>query len=123
MGPGVEDQAQGRFLAVKVGRENLNDDLGITAADSFDGESKMLRSPIREIVAGDCRDDNVLELQALNRFRHALGFIHLQSEGLGGGNRAKTACAGTMLACDHESRGALAPALPAIRALRALAHS
>ena len=63
----------------------------------------------------------MLQSHAPDRFRDALGFILFQRKRLRGADRAKAAGTRATFARDHHGRGALAPAFPAVRALRALA--
>ena len=63
----------------------------------------------------------MLESETLNAFGYALRFIQLERKGFGCIHRAKAASTGAAVASDHKSSCAPAPALPAIRALSALA--
>ena len=82
----------------------------------------MLCATVLEIIASHRGDDDMLELQAANRLGDTLRFVNLQRERFRGRDRAKTAGAGAAFACDHECGRSLAPALPAVRTLRALAN-
>src|ERR1044071_4043759 len=63
----------------------------------------------------------MLEPEPPDGFGDALRLVFFQGEGLGSTDRAKTARPCATFAGDHHCRGALAPAFPAIWALRALA--
>ncbi len=81
----------------------------------------MFRAAILQIVARDGGNDDVFELQSSHGFGDALRFVFLERERFRGADRAKAAGPGAAFARDHHRRGALAPAFPAIRALRAFA--
>ena len=118
---GVEHELDAPILRVKIGDEHFDDDRRIHLADGADGAREMFRAAIFQIIARDRGDDDVLELHPPNGFRDALRFVFLERERFRGRDRAKAAGAGAAFARDHHSRGALAPAFPAVRALRALA--
>ena len=63
----------------------------------------------------------MLESETLNALSYALRFIQLEGKGFSCIHRAKAAGTGASVAGDHKRGSASAPALPAIRALGALA--
>ena len=81
----------------------------------------MIRPAIGEIIARHGGDDDMLEPEALHPLSHTLGFILLERERFRRIHRAKTAGSGATVSSNHESGRAAAPALPAVRALRAFA--
>ena len=64
----------------------------------------------------------MLQSHSPDGFGDPLRLVFLERERLRGLHRAKSAGARAALARDHHGRGALAPAFPAIRALRAFAN-
>ena len=82
----------------------------------------MIRAAVFQIVARHRGDDDVFQFHPAHRFGDALRFVLFQRKRFRGGHRAKTAGARATIARDHHRRGALAPAFPAIRALRAFAN-
>ena len=64
----------------------------------------------------------MFQIHPAHGFSDALRFIGFQREWFGRSDCAKSARAGATITGDHESSGALAPAFPAVRALRALAN-
>ena len=94
---------------------------GVHLAHGLDGACEMIRAAVFQVVARHGRNDDMLELHPPHRFGHALRFVFLQGERLRGADRAKAARARATIARDHDRGCALAPAFPAVRALRALA--
>ena len=82
----------------------------------------MIRAAVLQIVARDGGDDDMLQFHPAHGFGHALRFVFFQRERFGGRDRAKSAGARAAIARDHHGRGPLAPAFPAVRALRAFAN-
>ena len=87
-----------------------------------DGPSEMIRAAVLQIVARDRGDDDVFQFHPAHRFGDALRFVFFQRKRFRRCDRAKSAGARAAIARDHHRRGALAPAFPAIRALRAFAN-
>src|SRR3954462_2942153 len=82
----------------------------------------MLSAAILEIVASDRGDDDVFEFHSLNCFRDALRLVFFQSVRLRRGYSAESAGPGAAIPRDHHGGCSLAPAFPAIGALRTLAN-
>ena len=81
----------------------------------------MLSAAVGDVIAGNRRDDDVLEIHSPDSLGHALRFILLEGERLGRVDRTESAGTRAPVSRDHHGRGATAPALPTIRALGALA--
>ena len=122
MRPGLHHRQQRLIAAVEVGHQNLQRDPRHRLAHRFHGLRKMQRTAIGQVIACHRRDHHMIEAQPLHRLRHALRFIGLQREGLGGLDRTKPTGPRAALTGNHESGRALAPALPTIGALRLLAN-
>src|SRR5712692_1679403 len=82
----------------------------------------MIRAAVFQIVARDGGDHDMLQLHPYHRFGHALRFVVFQSERFRRCHCAKSACPRATIARDHERGGALAPAFPAVGALRAFTN-
>ena len=82
----------------------------------------MLRPAVFQIVACNRGDHDMLQLHSPHRFGDALRFVSFKRERLRRRYRAKSARARTAIARDHERGGALAPAFPAVGALRAFTN-
>ena len=121
LGAGVEHGFQTIALRVEIRHEHLDDDARVHRAHRADRLREVVRAAVPQVVPRDGGDDDVFEPEPLDGLGHALGFVDLQREGLGRGHRAKTAGARAAFPGDHEGGGALAPAFPAVGALRALA--
>ena len=119
---GIEHDLDAPILRVKIGHEHFDDDRRIHLADRANRAREMIRAAIFQIVARDRGDDDMFQLHPPHRFGDALRFVFLEGERLRGRDRAKSAGARAAFARDHHRRGALAPAFPAVRALRALAN-
>ena len=121
MGRRIDDHAKRVLLAVEVGCQDLDDDRGIHVPYGLDRAGKMLGAAVGNVIAGNCRDDDVLELHAAHGLGDSLGLIVLEREGLGRVDGAESAGPGASIPGDHQGGGAAAPALPPVRALGALA--
>src|SRR4051794_23087638 len=64
----------------------------------------------------------MFQIHPAHGLRDSLRFVVFEREWLRRCHRAKSASARATIASDHESSGALAPAFPSIRTLRALAN-
>ena len=113
---------QGVVLAIEVGNENLDRDGGHGFAHGFDRARKVLGTTVGDVVTRDGGDDDVIEAHAFGGFGHALRLVRLQREGFGRFDGAEAAGARAAVTGNHEGGGALAPALPAVWALRLLTH-
>ena len=89
---------------------------------ALNGAREMFSAAVFQIIACNRGDDDVLQFQPPDGFGDSLRFIFLEREWLCRAHRAKSAGAGAAFARDHHGRGALAPAFPAIWALRAFAN-
>ena len=82
----------------------------------------MIGATVLQIVARDRGNDDVLQIHPLHCLGDALWLVVFQREWFRCCDCAKSACPRATIASDHESSGTLAPAFPAIRALRAFAN-
>ena len=82
----------------------------------------MIRSAIAQIVAGHRGDDNVFEPETTGGFGDAGRLVGFERERFGCADGAEAAGAGAMIAGDHESSRAPAPAFPMVGAFGALAN-
>ena len=122
VGRGVEHDLDAPILSVKIGHQHFDDDLRIHFANGVDGPREMIRAAVLQIVARDRGDDDMFQLHPPHGFGDPLRFIFFQRKRFRRGDRAKSAGARATIARDHHRRRALAPAFPAIRALRAFAN-
>src|SRR5687767_8751152 len=114
---GRQDVLDRVILVEKVRHEDFNDDAWICRAHRFDGLPEMFSTAVIKVIAGHGRDDNVLEVHTARGFGDALRFVEFKRQGFGGAHGTETARPGATIAGDHERGGALAPALPMVRAL------
>ena len=122
IGTGVEDDFDAPILCVKIRNQHFNNDRGIHLTNGSDCSGKMTCPTIFQIVARHRCDHDVFQFHPTHRFGNALRLVFLQSKWFRGRHRAKTAGARAPISCDHHRRRALAPALPAIRTVRAFAN-
>src|SRR4051812_27854361 len=107
---------------MEIGNQNLNNNGWIHLTDGLDHARKMISAAVLEIVSGHRRDDHMFELHPAHRFSYAGGFIFLEGKRFRGSNCTETASPGASVAGNHHGRCTLAPALPSIGALSALAN-
>ena len=98
-----------------------------TAIEHYGRKKVVLRGIMNEInnrnaVGPKCGVcwvcDEVVQAEPLGGLGDSLRLTGIERQRLGGFDRAETAGTGTAIAGDHESRGATAPALPTVGALR-----
>ena len=77
---------------------------------------------VLQVVAIDRRDDDVVQLELLDRVGHPLGLLRVHRSWASVRHRAVGAGACADVAQDHEGRGPVIPALADVRASRFLAH-
>ena len=94
---------------------------GALAADRADGLGDVLGAAVREVVAVDGGDDDVVEAELLHRHGDAAGLEDVERVGPAGGDVAEGAAAGADLAHDHHGGVALGPALADVGAAGLLA--
>src|SRR5436190_14731073 len=82
----------------------------------------MICAAVFQIVARDGSAHAVFQINPAHGCGDALWFVAFKFEWFRRRYRAKSARPRATIACDHESSGALAPAFPTIRALRAFAN-
>ena len=121
VGPGGHDHTQGRFLAVEVGDQDLHAHAGAGVAQPADRLGEDAGTAVVEVVAGDARDDDVLEPKSSNRLGHAPGLVQVVDRRLAGLDGTEPAGPGADISQDHDRGRALVPALPDVRAVRLLA--
>ena len=85
-------------------------------------QTEVIRAAIPEIVTSDRRDHDMFQIHPAHRCGDPLRFVFFESKWFRRRHSAKPARARATVASDHESRGALAPAFPSVRTLRALAN-
>ncbi len=120
-GAASSDDLDAPLLGVEIGHQDLDNDRRVHRPNGFDGARKMIRAAILKIIPRDSGNDDMLQTHPTDGLSDALRFVLFQRQRFGGADRAKPTGAGAALACNHHRRGALAPAFPAVRALRALA--
>lgn len=114
---GLHDQLQGPVAVVEIGDEHFDDGVRIEGADGFDGAFEMVGAAVFEVIASHRGDDDVAKFHAVGGFGDALRFVFFEGVGFGGFDGAEATGASAFFAGDHEGRGAVAPAFPAIWAL------
>lgn len=122
VGAGVEHDLDTPVLRVEIGDEHFDDDRRIHLADCVDRPCKMVRAAVFEIIARHCGDDHVFQTHSAHRFRDTLRLVFFQRKRLRGADCAEPTGASAAFAGDHHGCSALAPAFPAVGALRALAN-
>ena len=116
VGPGVDDHLKGSLVASEVAHENLYRKIGAGVADSDDGFSPEGSPPIRQVVAVDAGDDDVLEVCPAEGVGDPAGFFEVGGGGFPGFDIAEPAGPGAGVAEDHDGGDASGPALPHIGA-------
>src|ERR1041385_7385943 len=104
----------GFIAVVEVRREDFDDRVRIERPHCLDGAAEMIRATIREVVARDGSNHDMIEPHPSRGFGDALGFVGFESKRPGCGYRAKPARPGATVAGDHERGGASAPAFPMV---------
>src|ERR1051326_3012574 len=82
----------------------------------------MVCAAVEQVITSHSCDNDVPQLHTTGSFRHARRFIFVQWKRASGGNGAKAAGPRAMVAGNHESSGALAPAFPVVGTFGALAN-
>jgi len=90
--------------------------------DLADAAGEDLGAAVRQIVAVDAGDHDVLQAHLRHRVGEAGGLAQVQGGRGPMGHRAIGAVAGAYVAEDHERGGVVLPALPDVGAVRLLAH-
>src|SRR6266446_33228 len=122
VGANGENAVQRVPVAAKIGDQDFDFASGNAAADFFDCTRKNFGAAIRLVVAIDAGDYGVAQAHAGDSFGDAKGFIFIgRADRFSGRNRAKTAGAGTDIAKNHESGGAVFPAFAHVGAAGAFA--
>ena len=108
---------------LEIGRERLDGSARVEPLDLTHAGCKVRRATIRQVVAIDRRQHDVLEAHQLHGARGVGGFVGVEPAArVAGVDGAETAGARAHLAHQHDRRGARVPALADVRALGFLAH-
>jgi hypothetical protein len=75
---GVEHDAQRRFVALEVGNQDLEPAVGNSRACLFNRSRELRGSEIRQIVAVDRGDDDVIETERVDRTRDFDWFVRVR---------------------------------------------
>ena len=119
---GIEHDLDAPILRVKIRNEHFDDDRRIHLANRCDRAREMIGAAVLQVIARDSSDNDMFQFHPAHRLGYALRFVFFQRERFRRCHGAKSARARATVAGDHESGCALAPAFPAVRALRALAN-
>jgi hypothetical protein len=122
IGPRLKNTLEWFVFAVEIRHKNFDDDFRIQRADGLDGFAKMIGTTVGKVITRNSGDHDMLEAEAFHPLRDALRLIFFEGERLGGIDGAKSTSPRATITCDHKSSSSPAPALPAIRALRAFAN-
>ncbi len=119
---GVDHNLQRFVETLEVRDQDFNPATGGQLADLADGLSENARAAQVVVVAIHAGHDRMLEAESCDRFGNPARFVPLNRTGLAFGDGAKSAAPGTNISQQHESRGALIPALSDVGTLRRFAH-
>ena len=119
--PGRHHRSERRFLAVEIGDQHLHAHARAGDSQPADRLGEDARPAVVQVVASHARDDDVVQVQLLQRLRDPARLIEVVDERLAGLHGAEPAGTGTRVAEDHHGRGPLVPTLAHIRAVRFLA--
>ncbi len=114
--------AQRLFLALEVGREDLDARARRLQANLADHLDKRLRGAQVVVVAVDAGDDRMRQPKLRHRIRDAARLVEVDRLRPALGHRAKAAAPRAQVAEHHERGGLLVPALANVGAVRGLAH-
>ena len=127
MGSGIQHAGHSIVIAAEVRRQDFHAGAGEGCPDLAYRFGEMMRPAIFEVVTVDAGDDHVLQLHFGGHARYVGGLRrikpHVVLRGVGFGNGAKAATAGTPVPQDHERGGAAVEALVDVRTARRLADS
>ena len=90
VGTGVEDDAEGRLVALAVGDEHLDGRARAAPADRRDRLGEGGRPAVGEVVAGHGRHDRVRQAHTLDRLGHATGLVGVERRADGSCRRDRT---------------------------------
>jgi len=121
VGTGIEHSLNAGIIGMKIRDEHFDDNGRIHFLDRSDHAGEMMGAAVFQIIASDGRDHDMFQFHSHDRFGHALRLVFLQGKRFRGCHRAKSTRACATVPRDHERGCALAPAFPAVRALRAFA--
>ena len=121
LGAGLDDDADGFGIALKVGDEDFDAAAGRLAANLFDDHGEDARAADEVVVAVDAGDDGVLQAQCGDSLGDAARLVEVDGLGAALGDGAKAAAAGAQVAEHHEGGGFVVPALADVGAVGALA--
>ena len=96
-------------------RKFLHPPHSASLADFLNGFHKLPRPAVGQIVAGDARDDDVLQPECAGRLGHAARLVHLGRQGLSLWHAAKAARPGACVAQDQKRGRLLRIALHTVR--------
>ncbi len=121
VGPRLDDDVKRAVLAQEVRRQHLDRGSGRGGADGADHRGEMRRAAVRQIVAIDRGDDDMLETQLGDGVGDPLRLVRVESAGQPGLDVAEGAGARAGVAHDHHGGVLLRPALADIGAAGLLA--
>ena len=105
-GAGIDDEADGFFVALKVGDEDFDLAAGSLAADFVDNHDEGAGSSDDVVVAIDAGDDGEFESELGDGFGNAARLVKINRIGAAFGDGAESAAAGAEVAEHHEGGGA-----------------
>ena len=121
VGPGIEHRVERLLVALKIRNQDFDPAFRQARPCFADRSREDRRAAVREIIAIDGGDDDVVQVEDLNRVRYPGGFAGIDRAGAAVRHRAIRARARADVAQDHERRGAMVPAFADVRAARVLA--
>src|SRR5580704_2170780 len=112
IGLGGQDYTERIPVAAKIGDQDFDFAARDPAADLFDGSREDVGAAIFLVVAVDRGHYRVSQAHSRHGFRDAIGFFLVwRAHRFARRDSAEPACPGTNVAQDHESGGAVLPAL------------
>ena len=122
VGPDVEQQPERIERSLGVGDQRLDRGAGPDGADRLDAAGDVGHPAVGEIVAGDHRQHDVVEIHATHRLGDARRLVECRRQRLACVDEAEAAGAGAAVTEQHQRRRAVGPAFRQVRAAGVLAH-
>ena len=122
MRPSVDHLLQHNSIPHKVRDQYLHGAIGGLAANLADGLRPNCRPAVGQLITVHRGDHAMTQPHQLHRLAHPARLVRIQGGRSAGGHRTEATGAGAYLSQDHQSGGAVLPALVNVGAAGFLAH-